>query len=52
LQTLRAEALPQSLSVCKIIPAALGERIGDLASLSVALNVLENNPSHRKIGVL
>ncbi|MHB8624725.1 MAG: ROK family protein [Aggregatilineales bacterium] len=52
LQTLRNEALPQSLSVCEIIPAALGERIGDLASLSVALNVLENNPSHRTIGVL
>jgi glucokinase len=38
LQVLAEEALPQSLAVCQILPAQLGESIGDLASLSVALN--------------
>jgi len=37
LAVLQAEALPRSLSVCEVVPAALGETIGDLASLSVAL---------------
>jgi glucokinase len=30
------EALPQSSSVCKVVPAELGEAIGDIASLAVA----------------
>lgn len=30
------EALPQSAAVCRILPAALGERIGDVAALCVA----------------
>jgi glucokinase len=34
---LRAEALPLSLSVCEILPAGLGENVGDYASLAVAL---------------
>lgn len=38
LNALRAEALSGSANVCEIVPAALGEQIGDLASLSVALN--------------
>ncbi len=38
LNVLQQEALSHSLSVCEIIPAGLGERIGDYASLSVALN--------------
>ncbi len=29
-------ALPQSVNVCKIVPAALGESIGDIAALCVA----------------
>lgn len=41
LAELREEALPLSLEVCRIVPAGLGERVGDLAALSVALNVLE-----------
>jgi glucokinase len=41
LHTLRAEALPKSLSVCQIVPALLGESIGDLASLSVALDCIQ-----------
>lgn len=36
------EALPLSRSVCEIVPAALGERVGDYASLSVALLHEEN----------
>jgi glucokinase len=38
LNVLRDEALPGAAGVCEIVPAALGEQIGDLASLSVALN--------------
>lgn len=35
-QVLREEALPASLAVCRVVPAALEEAIGDYASLSVA----------------
>lgn len=35
-KTLRAEALPASLSVLRVLPAALGESIGDYAALSLA----------------
>ena len=37
--TLRQEALPRALAVCQIVPAELGENVGDVASLSVALNL-------------
>ena len=33
---LREEALPGALDVCRIVPAALGENIGDYAALAVA----------------
>ena len=36
-KTLRAEALAQSVAVCEVVPAELGERIGDVAALCVAL---------------
>ncbi|MBQ9084483.1 MAG: ROK family protein, partial [Clostridia bacterium] len=36
LRALSEEALPASLSVCRVVPAALGEQIGDLAALTVA----------------
>ncbi len=36
LHVLKEEALPRSLSVCEIVPAGLGESVGDLAALSVA----------------
>lgn len=42
LDVLRQEALPRSLAVCQIVPAGLGERVGDLASLSVALEALHS----------
>lgn len=39
-KVLRAEALPRSLDACRVVPAALGEQIGDYAALSIAtLNV-------------
>ena len=34
----RNEALPQAVEACKIVPAALGEKIGDVASLCAALD--------------
>jgi glucokinase len=40
MEVLRAEALSGSMSVCEIVPAELGESVGDLASLSVAMNEL------------
>ncbi|WHZ56034.1 ROK family protein [Metabacillus hrfriensis] len=43
IETIKKEALPQSLAVCEIVPAGLGENVGDYASLSVALHLLENN---------
>lgn len=40
LKVLKEEALQIALSVCTIVPAGLGESVGDLAGLSVALNIL------------
>ncbi len=36
-KVINAETLPQSREICKILPAELGENIGDIAALSVAL---------------
>ncbi len=38
-EVLSIEALPLANKVCRIVPAALGESIGDYAALSVAANV-------------
>jgi glucokinase len=38
---LAEEALPQAVAACEILPAALGRRIGDVASLMAALNEAE-----------
>ncbi|MEA3478594.1 MAG: ROK family protein, partial [Bacteroidota bacterium] len=32
------EAIPAARKVCKVVPAALGDSIGDYAALCVALN--------------
>ncbi|CAN7394766.1 ROK family protein [Paenibacillus sp. LjRoot153] len=40
MNTLREEALPWSLNVCEIVPAGLGEQVGDYAGLSVAMDVV------------
>jgi glucokinase len=37
--TLRREALAQSAEACRIVPAELGEHIGDAAALSVAMAI-------------
>ena len=39
---LRKEALAPSLAVCKIVPATLGEQIGDYGALAVAIMNYEN----------
>ncbi|SFE19137.1 glucokinase [Paenibacillus catalpae] len=41
MEELAREALPLSLAACGIVPAGLGEHVGDAASLSVALYALE-----------
>ena len=40
MEELQREALPHSLSVCRIVPAQLREQVGDYASLSVASSML------------
>lgn len=35
-EIIRHEALPGAYSICKVVPAALGENIGDIAALSLA----------------
>jgi glucokinase len=41
-KALREECLPAALSVCVVRPAALGDRLGDVAALTVAQNGLAN----------
>jgi len=36
-EVLRKEAIPEALAVCKILPAKLGDKIGDYAALCVAM---------------
>jgi glucokinase len=38
-RVIEREALPQTLSACEIVAAALGEQIGDVASLCVAMGL-------------
>jgi hypothetical protein len=33
------EALPESAKLCQVVPAALGERIGDVAAICVAMGI-------------
>ena len=37
LRVLEREALPASLAACRILPAALGDQIGDFAALAIAM---------------
>ena len=41
---LRQECLPHALDVCRIVPAGLGEQVGDFAGLAVAQQALDGNP--------
>jgi glucokinase len=43
-KAIQEEALPLSRNICRIVPAALDEQIGDLASLSVAADYLQTLP--------
>jgi len=36
-EVIAKEALPHAAAVCRIVPAGLGEQVGDFAGLSVAL---------------
>ena len=38
---LRRETLPDSLAACRIVPAALGDAIGDYAALSLAVQAAQ-----------
>ena len=51
LETLRQEALAGALAVCEVLPAGLGEAVGDLASLSVALEAYFGNGWRVKLKV-
>jgi glucokinase len=39
-RTLAAEALPETVAACRIVPAALGEEVGNVAAVCVALHHL------------
>jgi glucokinase len=41
-RALAREALPQSAAVCRVVPAALGESIGDVAALCIAMDAGAN----------
>ncbi|MFB3923351.1 MAG: ROK family protein [Terriglobia bacterium] len=38
-RVMQREALPQTVGVCQVVPAALGESIGDVAALAVAMGI-------------
>ncbi len=38
-EVIQAEALPQAVAACEVLPAALGARIGDVAALMAGINV-------------
>lgn len=40
-EVIAGEALPDTRNVCEIVPAGLGEQLGDYAALSVAANLLK-----------
>jgi len=38
-KAMEREALPESAKLCQVVPAALGERIGDVAAICVAMGI-------------
>ncbi len=38
-QVMQREALPASAKICQVVPAALGERIGDVAAICIAMGI-------------
>ncbi len=45
LEVIAREALAPSAGICRILPSALGDRIGDIAALSIAAMAAENSES-------
>jgi len=45
LRELRRAALPRALEGCQIVPAGLGERVGEVASLSIARHAVPLGPT-------
>lgn len=43
-EVIRAEALPRAVAACRIVPAELGDRLGDIASLMAAILALSPHP--------
>ncbi|NTU83096.1 MAG: ROK family protein, partial [Chloroflexales bacterium] len=43
-RVLREECLPQALAACQVVPAGLGEAVGDYAALAVAQRLLGEAP--------
>ncbi len=43
-RVMQAECIPRNLAHCQVVPAQLGDSIGDAAALSVALLALEATP--------
>jgi glucokinase len=39
---MKEEALPSSAAACSIVPAELGEQIGDIAALCIAMGLTQN----------
>ncbi len=46
-EVLKREALPLSLASCRVVPAGLGEELGDYGALSAALNGLREKKKNR-----
>jgi glucokinase len=44
------EAIPAAAAVCRIVPAALGESIGDFAALCVALEGMKAGGATKSTG--
>ena len=44
-RAMQRECLPAALAVCSVLPAVLGEQIGDIAALTVAQNGIAQNAS-------
>ncbi len=44
-ESIEKEALKPAVAVCEIVPAALGDQVGDYASLSVAMNGIHSQQS-------
>jgi len=42
-EVVQQEALPGAFSACQIVPAELGEQIGDLAALCIAIEAENQN---------